>query len=56
MQKYIYSESLSNTLYIELTQKLKKFLSDETNITKNALYFLSRAPNYNSFILNSQLL
>ena len=33
------------------TQVLKKTLSDKIDVTKNALFFLSRAPTHNSFTL-----
>ena len=39
-----------------IKHKLKKFLSDKINVTKNALFFLSRAPAHNSFTFNSQFL
>ena len=35
---------------------LKKFPSDKINVTKNALFFLSRAPTHHSFTFNSQFL
>ena len=35
---------------------LKKFPSDKINITKNTLFFLSRAPTHYSFTFNSQFL
>ena len=35
---------------------LKKFHSDKMNGTKNALFFLSQAPNHHIFTLNLQLL
>ena len=35
---------------------LKKFPSDRINVTKNALFFLSRAPTHHSFTFNSQFL
>ena len=48
-QKYVYSESVFSTLYIQIkTQLLKKFSSD---VTKNVLFFISRAPTHHSFIL-----
>ena len=34
----------------------KKFSSDKINGTKNALFFLSRAPNYHSFTFNLRFL
>ena len=55
--KYVYSESVFNTLYIEIKHKsLKKFPSDKTNGTKNALFFLSRAPTRHSFTFNLRFL
>ena len=35
---------------------LKKFPSDKINSTKNALFFLSRAPTHHSFTLNLRFL
>ena len=35
---------------------LKKIPLDEINVTKNALFFLLRAPTHHSFIFNSRLL
>ena len=35
---------------------LKKFPSDKINGTKNALFFLSRAPTHHSFTFNLQFL
>ena len=35
---------------------LKRFPADNINVTKNALFFLSRAPTHRSFTFNSQLL
>ena len=35
---------------------LKKFPSDKINVTKNALFVLSRAPTHHSFTFNSQFL
>ena len=53
MQKYLYSESVLNTLCIEIKHKaLKNFSSEKINGTKNALFFLSYAPVHHSFALN----
>ena len=52
----MYSESLFNTLYIQIKQILKKFPSDKINGTKYALFFLSRAPTHYSFTFDSQFL
>ena len=35
---------------------LKKIPSDKINVTKNALFFLSRAPTHDSFTFNSKFL
>ena len=35
---------------------LKKFPSDKTNGTKNALFFISRAPTHHSFTFNLRFL
>ena len=35
---------------------LKKFSSEKINVTKNALFFLSRAPTHHSFTFNSRFL
>ena len=35
---------------------LKEFPADKINVTKNALFFLLRAPTHHSFTFNSQLL
>ena len=45
MLKYVYSESVFNTLYIEKKHKmLKKFPSDKIKGTKNTIFFLSLTP------------
>ena len=49
MQKYVYSESIFNTLYIEMIRNVKKIFSDKINSTKNALLFLWRALTHPSF-------
>ena len=41
---YIYSESVINTLYIEIKYKI--------NVAQNALFFLSQAPTHDSFTFN----
>ena len=53
MQKYTYSESLVNTLYTEI---IKKIPLDKIKVTKNALFFLSRALTNHSFTFNLQFL
>ena len=35
---------------------LKQFPSDKVNVTKNALFFLSRAPTHHSFTFNLRFL
>ena len=35
---------------------LEKFPSDEKNVTKNSLFFLSQAPTHHSFTFNSRFL
>ena len=53
----VYSESVFNTLYIVKKHKcLKKIPSDKIKGTKNALFFLSRAPTHHSFTFNLRLL
>ena len=44
------------TIHWDKTQMLKKFLSDKINGTKNALFFLSRAPTHHSFTFNLRFL
>ena len=53
MQKYVYSESVFNTLHIEI---IKKLSSDKTKGTKYAFFFLSRAPSNHSFTFNLRFL
>ena len=43
-------------LYIYKAQALIKIHSDKTNGTKNALFFLSRAPTHHSFTFNLRFL
>ena len=50
ISKYICSESLFSTLYIEVEHKYG------ITLHKNALFFLSRAPTHHSFTFNSQFL
>ena len=49
---YVYSKSVFDTQHIELNTYLKKSPSDKINGTKDALFFLSRAPTHLSFLLN----
>ena len=44
------------TIHWDKIQILKKFSSDKINATKNALFFLSRAPTHHSFTFKSQFL
>ena len=43
-------------MYWDKTQLLKKFPSDKISNTKNALFFLSRAPAYHSLTFNLRFL
>ena len=52
MQKRVYSESVFNTLYIEIKNK---FL-DKIIGSKKAVFFLSRTPTYHSFSFNLRFL
>ena len=47
-----------NTLYINIKHKtnIKKNCSEKINVTKNALFLLSRATTHHSFTFNSQFL
>ena len=57
MLKYVYSESVFNTLYIEKKHKmLKKFPSDKIKGTKNTIFFLSLTPAHESFTFNLRFL
>ena len=56
LQKYVYSESEFNTLYIEKKQMLKKFPVDKINGTRNALFFLRQAPTHHSFAFDLRFL
>ena len=58
IKKYVYSESVFNSLYIEIKRKcfisfffqIKKVSSHKISGTKNGLFFLSRA--HHSFTFN----
>ena len=52
----MYSESVFNSLYIEIKQIFKNFHSDKISGTKNALFFLSRAPTHHSFTFDLRFL
>ena len=56
MKKYVYFESVFNTLYIEIEKNVKKIPSHKMNGTKNALFFLSQAPTHHSFTCNLRFL
>ena len=49
---YIFWKCIQCTILWDKTQMLKKFPSDKINGTKNALFFLLRAPNNHSFTFN----
>ena len=51
MYKYIYSESVFNTLYIEI----KNFIRTKQNVQKMP-FFLSQTPTYHSFSFNLRFL
>ena len=53
MLKYVYPESLFNTIYIDKTQVLKRFPSDKINGTKYPLFFLA---THHSFTFNLRFL
>ena len=52
----IFWKSIQYTIHWDKTQMLKKFPSDKINGTKNALFFLSRAPTHHSFTFNLRFL
>ena len=57
IEKYIYSESLFNTRYIEIKHRLyKNLFQKKIKVTKNAPLFLYRALAHHSFTFNSQFL
>ena len=56
MQRYVYSQSVFNTLYIEKKPNAKNFSSDKINGKKNGLFVLSQAPTHCSFTFNLQSL
>ena len=51
-KKYVYFESVLNTLNTEIKQILKKYPLDEIKGTKNVPFFLSCAPTHHSFTFN----
>ena len=52
----IFWKCIQYTIHWDKTQMLKKFPSDKINGTKNALFFLSRAPTHHSFTFNLRFL
>ena len=52
----IFWKCIQYTIHLDITQILKKFPSDKINGTKNALFFLSRAPTHHSFTFNLRFL
>ena len=53
---FIFWKCIQYTIHWDKTQILKKFPSDKINGTKNALFFLSRAPTHHSFTFNLRFL
>ena len=49
---YIFWKCIQYTIHWAESQMLKKFLLDKINGTKNALFFLWRAPTHHSFTFN----
>ena len=56
MKKYVYSESVPNTLYTELRCKSNTISSRQNKRYKNALFFLSRATTHHSLSFNLRFL
>ena len=52
----IFWKCIQYTIHWDKTQMLKKIPSDKINGTKNALFFLSRAPSHHNFNFNLQFL
>ena len=53
---YIFWNCIIYTMQWDKIQMLKKFLLNKTNRTKNALFFLLRAPSHYSFAFNLRFL
>ena len=53
---YIFWKFVQYTIHWDKTQMSKKFPLDKINVTKNTLFFLSRAPTYHNFTFNPQFL
>ena len=49
----IFWKCIQYTIHWDKTQLLKKFPSEKINCTKNALFFLSRAPTHHNFTFMS---
>ena len=56
LKVYIFWKFIQYTIHWDKTQILRKFSSDKTNLTKNALFFISWTPTHDSFTFNSQFL
>ena len=52
----MYIEIVFNTVYNDIKQMLKRFLSGKINGTKNALLFSSQAPTHGSFTFDFRFL
>ena len=48
---WIFWNCIEQTIHWDKTQMLQKFPSDKINSTKNAFFFLSRAPSHHCFTL-----
>ena len=53
---YVYSESVFNTLYIEINTNLEKILFGQNKLSKKDLFFLLQAPTHHSFTFNLRFL
>ena len=56
MLKFVYSESVFNTVYIEVKHKCLKISFGQSNRYQNCPLFLSRAPTHHSFTFNLRFL
>ena len=52
----VFWKCIQCTIHWDKTQMLRKFPLDKISGTKNALFFLSRAPTYHSFTFNLRFL
>ena len=48
---YVYSESVFNTLYIEINTNLEKILFGQNKLSKKDLFFLLQAPTHQVLLL-----